>query len=151
MNTRTTVGVSMSDEFVIAVIMGHFNWVGDIQVFLTLFSLPPLLPLTSFPPPPPSHPPGLRGALKVLRLQALWLVLRTTSTSPSSRPVLPCLCSSLPTTRLLLPTTPQPTSTPLPLQRPWNTEPTLPQAPYTQKSQVQYNLPCCYIYTHSRF
>ena len=37
----------MSDEFVIAVIMGHFNWVGDIQVFLTLSSPPPLLPPSS--------------------------------------------------------------------------------------------------------
>ena len=39
----------MSDEFVIAVIMGHFNWVGDIQVFLTLSSFPSLLPLTLLP------------------------------------------------------------------------------------------------------
>ena len=144
MNTRTTVGVSMFDEFVTVVIMDHFNWVSVPHSLLLLPSSHPSSLLL-----PPSHPPGLRGALKVLRLQAPWLVLRTTSTSPSSRAVLPCPCNSLPTTHLLQPTMLQPTSTPLPLQRPWNTEPTLPQPPYTQKSQVQYYLLCCYIYTHS--
>lgn len=73
----------MFDEFVTVVIMDHFNWVGDMQVFLTLFSsLPPLL-LLLLPPShpfslllPPSHPPSLL-------LLPLTLLPSSSSLSPS--------------------------------------------------------------------
>ena len=129
MNTRTKTGVPMFDESVIC--DNHLNWFGDI------------LPSSSFFPSPPLslYPPGLGGAWKVLKLRALWWAVKTTSTPHGSRVVLPCPCNSPPTTLLVhLPTMPQPTSTPLPLQRPLNTEHDPPQAPCNQKFQVQYQL-----------
>ena len=75
----------MSDEFVSAVIMGHFNWVGDIQVFLTLSSFPPLLPPSHSPSSssllPPSHSPSL--LLPPLTLLPSSLPLTPSSLSPS--------------------------------------------------------------------
>ena len=122
------------------IIMSHLNW---FVIFLFLFLS--LLPLSLYPP-------GLGGAWKVLKLQALWWAVRTTNTPHGSRAVLPFPCNSPPTTLpVLLPTMLQLTLTPLPLRRPWNTEHDPPQAPYNQKFQVQYIFLCGDIYTPSRF